>query len=75
MIGLYRKYLEPEYGEAAPDAVIDPSQEFDLEHPTEFRIRQNFETIAGLTALWKNCSCFKRIMTVRTVNTLSLIHI
>lgn len=69
MIGLYRKYLEPEYGEAAPDAVIDPSQEFDLEHPTEFRIRQNFETIAGLTALWKNCSCFKRIMTVRTVNT------
>ena len=30
----YRKYFQPEYGEAAPDAVIDPGQDFDLEHPT-----------------------------------------
>lgn len=65
----YRKFLEPSYGEAAPDAVIDEGQEFDLEHPTECRIRMNFETITGLTLLWKNTYCFKHIMQVKTVNT------
>ena len=61
----YRKFLEPSYGEAAPDAVIDESQEFDLEHPAECRIRMNFETITGLTLLWKNTYCFKHIMQVK----------
>lgn len=65
----YRKYLVPDYGEAAPDAVIDESQVFDMEHPTECRIRMNFETITGLTLLWKNVHCFKYIMRVKTVNT------
>lgn len=65
----YRKYLQPVYGEAAPDAVIDENQVFDMEHPTECRIRMNFETITGLTLLWKNVHCFKYIMQVKTVNT------
>lgn len=65
----YRKYFQPEYGEAAPDAVIDPGQDFDLEHPTEWRIRQNFETIAGLTLYWQHTYCFPQIMQVKTVNT------
>ncbi len=65
----YRKYLEPVYGEAAPDAVIDDTQVLDLEHPTESRIKMNFETITGLTLLWKNIFCFPKIMKVKTVNT------
>lgn len=69
MTELYRKYLEPEYGEAAPDAVIDPSQDFDMEHPTEYRIRQNFETITLLTQYWQHTYCFPHIMQIRTVNT------
>lgn len=69
MAELYRKYLKPEYGEAAPDAVIPSAQGFDISLPTEYRIMQNFETITDLTMLWKNCYCFKKIMTVKTVNT------
>ena len=42
---LYRKFLEPEYGEAAPDAIVEEPQNMDLEHPTEARICMNFETI------------------------------
>ena len=41
----------------------------DLEHPTEARICMNFETIAALTNQWKSCFCFRKIMTVKTVNT------
>lgn len=65
----YRKYLQPEYGEAAPDAIIMPSQYMDLNHPTRDRIRMNFETIAELTAQWKNCYCYRHIMAVDTINT------
>ena len=64
----YRKYLEPAYGEAAPDAVIDPAQAMDMERPTQARIKMNFETIAGLTDLWKNTYAFRRIMNISTVN-------
>lgn len=66
---LYRKFLEPEYGEAAPDAIVEEPQNMDLEHPTEARICMNFETIAALTNQWKSCFCFRKIMTVKTVNT------
>ena len=30
MSDYYRKYFEPEYGEAAPDAIIDEPQEMDM---------------------------------------------
>ena len=69
MTEYYRKYFEPEYGEAAPDAIIEDPQGFDYEHPTEWRIRANFETIAELTAQWKPCYCYKHIMTIKTRNT------
>lgn len=64
----YRKYLEPEYGEAAPECMIDEPQELDWEHPQEWRVRANFETIADLTALFKPCFCYPKLMTVRTEN-------
>lgn len=65
----YRKYLEPEYGEAAPDAVVPSPQSMDMEHPTEARISLNFKTIADLTNRWRDCFCFDKIMSVKTVNT------
>ncbi len=68
----YRKFLEPEYGEAAPDAIIDTGSDvggaFDMEHPTEARIRQNFETIARLTQEWRYTFCFPRLMRIRIEN-------
>lgn len=66
----YRKYFEPEYGEASPEAIIDEPQDMDLKHPTEWRIKANFETIAYLTNLFKPCFCYKRIMTIKTDNVL-----
>lgn len=72
MADYYRKFLEPEYGEAAPDAIIDVGSDvgvpFDIEHPTEARIRQNFETIARLTQEWKYTFCFPRLMRVKIEN-------
>lgn len=64
----YRKYFEPEYGEAAPDAIIETPQDMDMAHPTEARIKMNFETIAGLTAQWKDTFAFRRIMKIKTAN-------
>ena len=66
----YRKYLEPEYGEAAPDAVVEIPQDMDMTHPTEARIKMNFETITGLTILWKDTFAFRRIMKIKTENTI-----
>ena len=40
-----------------------------LEACDNYIAMQNFETITDLTMLWKNCYCFKKIMTVKTVNT------
>ncbi len=72
MADYYRKFLEPEYGEAAPDAIIDVGSDvgapFDFEHPTESRIRQNFETIARLTQEWKYTFCFPRLMRIKIEN-------
>lgn len=65
----YRKYLEPEYGEAAPYALVMPHDHMDMEHPTESRIYNNFLTVSSLTEYWKYCFCFEKIMLVKTVNT------
>lgn len=72
MADYYRKLFEPNYGEAAPDAIIDVGSDvgcpFDMEHPTESRIRLNFETIARLTQEWKFTFCFPRLMRIQIEN-------
>lgn len=35
----YRKFMEPEYGEPAPEVIIYPSQEMDMEHLARWRKR------------------------------------
>ncbi len=64
----YRKLFEPEYGEAAADAIIDTGPPFDLNNPTESRIRLNFEAITTLTTEWQRIFCFPEIMKVKTEN-------
>lgn len=72
MADYYRKLFEPEYGEAAPDAIIDVGSdvgvELDMEHPTESRIWQNFETITLLTEKWRKVFCFPKIMSIPIEN-------
>lgn len=68
MAGYYRKLFEPEYGEAAPDAVIDTGIDLDINNPTESRVWQNFETITTLTMQWKHLFCFPKLMKITTEN-------
>lgn len=64
----YRKLFEPDYGEAAPDAIIDTGMDLDLAHPTESRICQNFETVMTLTQQWRKVFCYPKLMEVSIEN-------
>lgn len=64
MIKSYRKYLEPEYGEVSPEVRIGTPQHMDLEHPGEWRIRTNQETIATVVAEIAKCSCYESLMRI-----------
>lgn len=68
MADYYRKLFEPEYGEAAPDAIIDIGMDLDMEHPVTSRICQNFETIMTLTQEWRRVFCYSKIMEIETEN-------
>ena len=62
----YRKFLIPDYGEVAPEVEILPPQILDMENPKEWRINNNYESLAGMTAAYQKCSCYKKIMQVKT---------
>ncbi len=74
MADYYRKLFEPEYGEAAPDAIIDVGSDvgagLDPLHPTESRVRLHFETITLLTEKWRKIFCFPTLMRIKTENLL-----
>lgn len=62
----YRKYLEPEYGEVAPEVQIPPPQILDLKSPDKWRKRSNFESLASMTTAYQKCNCYEKIMQVKT---------
>ena len=45
----YRKFMEPEYGEPAPEVIIYPSQEMDMEHLARWRKKNDYESVAEIT--------------------------
>lgn len=65
-MGLYRKYLEPEYGEVAPEVEVMEPQAMDLEHTKVWRAKSNYESIAAMTAAFQKCNCYEKVMTVVT---------
>ena len=67
---LYRKFLQPEYGEAAPEVNIMEPQIMDMEHRKEWRIQSDYESIAAMTAAYQKCACYRDVMTVQTEDTL-----
>ena len=69
-MGDYRKYLEPEYGEVAPEVEIMEPQAMDMEHKKEWRTKSNYESVAAMTAAYQRCNCYEKIMTVHTEETL-----
>lgn len=66
---MYRKYLEPAYGEPRPEVNIGQPQIMDLENPGPWRNRCHLETVQELTALMRQCRCYDEIMAVTAVNT------
>lgn len=62
----YRKFLEPEYGEVAPEVEIMVPQAMDMEHTKEWRAKSDFESVAAMTAVMQKCNCYENLMSVRT---------
>lgn len=62
----FRKYLEPEYGEVAPEVEIMIPQTMDLEHIDEWRKRSNLESVAAMTAVMSKCNCYDKLMAVKS---------
>lgn len=61
-MGDYRKYLEPEYGEVAPEVEIMEPQAMDMEHKKEWRTKSNYESVAAMTAAYQRCNCYEKII-------------
>lgn len=65
-MGLYRKFLDVEYGEAAKEIKVGIPQRIDRERPQEWRVRVNEETIKSITAEMSKLSCYTELMKVKT---------
>lgn len=63
---MYRKYLEPEYGEVAPWVQIDPPETIDMKSMTAWRKKHNFEVTAVLGLLMRSCNCYDALTEIET---------
>lgn len=66
----YRKFMEPKYGEVAPEVCIMPPEILDMEHTKEWRMRHDFESVASMTAAYQKCVCYEDIMGIQTEDVL-----
>lgn len=62
----YRKFVEPEYGEVAPEVEVMAPQVMDMENTRLWRCKSDYESIAAMTAAYQKCSCYSRVMSVMT---------
>ena len=62
----YRKFMEPEYGEPAPEVIIYPSQEMDMEHLARWRKKNDYESVAEITEEIRHCICYPNLMKIDT---------
>lgn len=65
-MGDFRKYLEPDYGEVAPEVEIMTPQCMDMNHTEEWRIKNNYESVAAMTLAYQKCNCYEKIMKILT---------
>lgn len=68
MAEYYRRFLMPTTGSPAPEAMIDEPQAIDFDNIQVWRHKNNLETIAKLTSLYKPCFCYEPLMSIRTTN-------
>ncbi len=69
---MYRKYLEPEYAEAAPEVKIGMPQRIDMKEPGKWRIKTNYETVSSVVSEISRCRCYESLMKVRVENRICL---
>lgn len=65
-MGAMKKFLEPEYGEPAPEVIIYPSQEMDMEHLDGWRKQNDYELVADMTNAIKHCICYPDLLRIET---------
>lgn len=65
-MGDYRKYLEPDYGEVAPEVEIMTPQCMDMNNTKAWRVRSNYESISAMTLAYQKCNCYEEIMKIQT---------
>lgn len=63
-MGEYRKYMEPKYGEAAPEVKIPAPEILDLEDPGAWREEHDRESAAAIALEMKKCGCYEKLMEV-----------
>ena len=67
-MGTYRKYIEPEYGEAARYVEIPAPEIMDMEHPQRWRDRHVPESAAGILGNIRKTKCYEDLMKLDAVN-------
>lgn len=68
MMENYRMYLQPKYGEKAPEVRIPDPENFDMSNPTTSRKKLVAEIYAGIVNEVKVTSCYDAICTVPTTD-------
>jgi len=69
MIKTYRKYMEPKYGEVAPEVIINPPELMDMQNPDVTRTKIRLENIARLVSEWQDRVCWPDMMALRKEDT------
>ena len=67
-MGDYRKYLEPEYGEVAPEVEILAPQILDMDNAKIWRVKSNYESVSAMTLAYQKCNCYEKIMKIQTTD-------
>lgn len=62
----YRKYMEPEYGDVAPEVEIMAPQVMDMSHTKLWRQQSNYESLSAMTAAYQKCNIYPKVMRVMT---------
>ncbi|MDD3416891.1 MAG: alpha/beta hydrolase [Lachnospiraceae bacterium] len=66
-MGMYRKYMEPEYGKVAPETNVAPPQVMDMKNTEKWRIKTNYESMASMNKDYQKCACYEDVMSVKSV--------
>lgn len=65
-MGEYRKYMEPTYGEAAPEVKIPAPEILDLENPGAWREKHDRESAAFVASEMQKCGCYETLTRVNS---------